>query len=189
MNRLSTSTAISSNRISGLTLSILLLGILALAGCSSSESDPPPTPSPQPPTPIPTATAVPTVTPEPTATVVSFLPDLVVNDVLCVEFHSGVPVPVGPPRWYQVSGSLLNNGDTALQLQGSIEIRDAEDRTLITDLDLTPLIDPGQGVVFDERVDLTIPNNDFRCRVRFIRPADETFEHITITTIESVFLP
>lgn len=183
------SSAISSSRGLALTFTMLMLGVLVFASCSSSDPVPTATPTAQPSTPVPTSTIAPTSTPTPTATAVSFIPDLTLNDLSCVDFHSGVPVPNGPDRWYQISGSLFNSGELALPLRGIIEIRNAAGTTLISHSDLFPLVEPGQTVAFDERVDLSIQADNFSCRVTFARPGDDSVEFVTISAIEPVFAP
>ncbi|MBN4064412.1 hypothetical protein JYU04_01600 [Dehalococcoides mccartyi] len=154
-----------------------------------SESDPPATQIPPTVGATAVSTAAPTSTLVPTAAPTSFLPDLALNDLSCVDFHSGIPVPDGPNSWFNLSGSLSNAGDSDLQLLGVIEIRNSEGQTLITNSNLVSLVEAGGTATFGHRVELSVQADDFTCRVTFTRSGDESIEHVTIADVESVFAP
>ncbi len=172
--------AISSKRKISSVLAGFVLATFALASCASVE-------------PTPTVAIAPTAqvpTPTPTSTATSFVSDIELRDLTCVDFHPGIPQPDGPNHWYEVSGSVFNNSTLFTLVIASYEILDSNGSTRFRLLDKEIEVESGQPTAFFERLDLEAQANDFSCRVSFSVPDDgpDAVESL-VAPVESIYAP
>lgn len=181
-----------TNRNHGLMCAVLFLIVLPIAACSSSEAVPTAAQTLASPTLEPTSTVEPTSTPVPTPVRRYQIVDIDTYDLKCIDFHPGVFNPEGPSHWYEVSSTLTNKGDSVAEVNAHIEIlqRRPEEFTLIGEANRVQIIDAGQTVVLNERLDLEPQANNFFCRVKLTVVGEEDGpEAIGSVDIESIYAP